>query len=112
MKQVRLTKQQKADQLTDARVEAFKYVKDIAVFALTNGSTRAFQLIWYAFQDYEKRLMEADHYIKKHFREHYTLFYVLFTHKTITDAYWDLTPQVKDLWDAVPELKGWREKYR
>jgi len=101
----------KAHHLAEERARAYKYVKEVAVLALTHGSTHAFELIWIAFQAYEKATKKADRYTLKYFPDNYSIFYVFVTQKTITDAYWDLTPQMKALWDAVPELKMWREQY-
>ena len=69
-------------------------------------------MIWSAFLDYESAAKKAEQYIRRNFREEYTPLYIVFSHKTITDVYWTLTLQVKDLWDDIPELKGWREMYR
>jgi hypothetical protein len=107
---MRITKEQKAQQLAYERGRAYRHVKDVAVFLLTMGSPFAFEIIWKTFKEYEKAVKKAERYVLKNFPDSYSLMYVLME-KTITDAYWDLTDQQKLLWDGVPELKAWREKY-
>ena len=99
-------------QLVDERVKAFEHLTNVAIFALNNGCSQALNMIMSAFLDYETAAKKSEQYIRRNFREEYTPIYVLFSHKTITDVYRTLSLQVKDLWDAVPELKGWRDKFR
>src|SRR5947209_2433881 len=102
---MKITREQKMQQLAEERGKALEHVKDGAIFALNNRSSKALDRIYSAFQDYEKAAEKAERYIRRNFRTESTPLFVLFSHKTITDVYWGLSLQVKGLWDNVPELK-------
>jgi hypothetical protein len=110
--QKRITKEEKACELADARAKAFKNVQNVAIEVLTHRMAYPYGYISDAFRKLENATAAADKHLRRAIPESYSLLHVLFTHKTITDVYWRLSPEVKDLWDAVPELKAWREKYR
>jgi hypothetical protein len=94
------------------KLNAFDNVIQLAIELLPNSSPNVFELIQTAFTEYEKQEDEEHKFVKKHSPKDYTLLYILFTSKTIADIYWALPEEVKTLWNAVPELKEWKEEFR
>lgn len=92
--------------------QAYDHVKDMTFNLLNLRTPFAFKYIWQAFKEYERQARREDRYIWRYARTHYSYLYVLMNNKTITDIYWALPQQMRQSWDAAPELKAWKEQYR
>jgi hypothetical protein len=103
---------QRFNKIKQSKLRAFKNVVDIAIFALENHSRFAFELIRNRWIDYEHLAAKEDRYVRKYAPDQYGYTYVLLTYKNIKDVYWQLSAVYRKLWDAIPELKAWKDKYR
>jgi hypothetical protein len=102
----------KLQQLSAARYAAYKHVIDVANTVLPIHDPYAYAQIQEAFQAYECADKRQDQYIIRYAKQYCHALQAVLTCKTITDVYWALPAAMKQLWDAIPELKAWKDKYR
>ena len=98
--------------IKEEKIKAYKRVKDLSSYLLTRGSSYAFELIFQAFDRYKKLQLAEEAYLRRNAKEYYHALYILMTCRTIKDVYFELEQPIQLLWDAVPELKSWKEQYR
>jgi hypothetical protein len=104
-------KRQKLTHLTSVRRRAYDQVKKVAIDVLELGTPYAFEIIYEAFQEYEKAEQAQAAYISRHAKEYAHPLQFLVMQKNIADVYWSLPTPIKELWDANPELLAYRKKY-
>ncbi len=87
------------------RRRAYRHVRDVAREVLTKGYANAYGLIL----DAHSELAAAEDKLQRFVRNKPQFDFAM--RKTITDVYWELSQEDRKLWDAIPELKVWRQKY-
>ena len=105
--------EEKLQEIGAKKSNALNHTVDVAKFMLENKSTKAFELIWEAFLDYEKADRQEDSCLARLAKTGYNgLTHSLLNYHNIKDVWYKLTMEEKQLWDGIPELKAWKEQYR
>ena len=108
-----MTIEEKLQRIMTKKSNAFNHTVDVAKFMLENKSTLAFEIIWEAFLDYEKADRQEDSCLARLAKTGYSgLTHSLLNYHNIKDVWYKLTEEERQLWDAIPELKTWKEQYR
>mgnify|MGYP001413781423 CR=1 FL=1 len=96
--------------LKQAKVTQYQRVIDTAQQLLASGSPAAALVIYCEFDKYKVLAKKEERFLVR--KGQMSILQHLFTHKTIVDIWWSLPTHIRDLWDAAPELKAWKEQYR
>jgi hypothetical protein len=93
---------QKVETLISSKEKAYNIQQ-----LLTKASPVAFEVIWDKYKEYEQAA-----FARRTRADYYSFGYIMLTIKTIRTVYNGLPENIQQLWDAVPNLKSWKEKYK
>jgi hypothetical protein len=97
-------------ELSEAKAKQFEHVIEVAEDLLLSGDPNAYDIISQEFEKYDQLAVKLEWFLGKHTKE--SVAGIFMRLKTITDIYWKLPEQTKELWDANPRLLEWRMKYK
>lgn len=106
------TKIELAEAIGREKNQAFKAVETLAIETLQLQRPDAFDVVQSAFEKYRQLVDEEEKVVKKLGRQYYHAIYVLSNCKNIKDIYFKLSPEIKALWNNIPELKAWNDDCR
>jgi hypothetical protein len=103
---------ERLSKIQNEKMAAYRHVKHMTTELLSQQSPDVYEKIYKAFTEFKKLEDREERYVRRFFPDQYRPSFLLINDKKITDVYWDLPEEVKELWKAVPALDSWRREFR